>query len=124
VVAQRARSGEFHSVEFNIQREGFSFEPFREAIHVTQILLDLFKQEMGSTSLVLMLVDDIEPYSTALKDVSRKLDIPLVIPARAAPLSPSDRLPDGTHLNEKGNEHVGRAFIELASKRGSLPELE
>ncbi len=71
--------------------------------------------------LVLLLVDDIEPYSAALKDVARKLDIPLVIPARAALLGPSDRLPDGTHLNDKGNELVGRTFVEIASQKGILP---
>jgi lysophospholipase L1-like esterase len=120
-MAEQARAGKAPSVEFEIQKRGFSFEPFRRGARVTRTLLKRFKQENGTTPLVFMLVDDIEPYSTVLKDAAQKLEIPLIIPPRVVPLGPTERLPDGTHLNAKGNQLLGRTFLELASEKGSLP---
>jgi lysophospholipase L1-like esterase len=116
-LAEQARLGKAPSVEFEIQKTGFSFQPFRDAAHTTSILLERFKSTARGTPIFLLLVDDIEPYSTVFKDIARKLALPLIVPIRAAPLSPDDRLPDGTHLNERGNEIVGRAFLELTSTR-------
>ncbi len=120
LIAVQAHDGHFHSIETDIARRGFSFEPFRSGVQVTHTLLDHFKKEVGASSLILMLVDDIEPYSAALTSLARKLSVPLLIPSRIAPMGREDRLPDGTHLNALGNERLGRAFITLALERGLL----
>jgi lysophospholipase L1-like esterase len=120
-VADKVRAGRLRSVEQDIQGQGFAFTPFRKAVGVTHILLERFKQEAGAAQLVFMLVEDAEPYSTALRDIARKLNVPLLIPTRESPLGPSDRLADGTHLNSRGNEILGRAFVKLLSERGLLP---
>lgn len=120
LMADQAHSGKAPSVEFDIQKRGYSFEPFRNAARVTHTLLERFKHENGSTPLLLVLVDDVEPYVNAFKDIARKLKIPLLIPPRARPFQPGDRLPDGTHLNATGNQILGSTLIELALQRNLL----
>lgn len=121
VVAQLAQAGDVQSVEKTISREGFSFEPFRRAAQVTKALLMQFKEQLGTTPLVLMLVDDAVPYSTVFQDISRSLGAPLVIPTRTTPLDPSHRLADGTHLNGEGNKLLGRLFLSLGAEMQALP---
>jgi lysophospholipase L1-like esterase len=121
LVAEQARAGRFNSIEHDIQKFGFAFEPFRRASQVTQILLDRFKRAAGDASLILMLVDDVEPYTRALRDIADKLQLQIVIPARVTPLGVSDRLPDGTHLNASGNRLVGDTFTRIAKSRGLIP---
>ncbi len=121
LMAEQARSGKAPSVEFDIQNKGYTFEPFKNATRVTYTLLERFKRENGSAPLLLVLVDDIEPYANALRDIARKLKIPFFIPPRARPLGPGERLPDGTHLNATGNQIFGSTFVELALQRQLLP---
>jgi lysophospholipase L1-like esterase len=66
-------------------------------------------------------VDDVEPYTRALRDIADKLQLQIVIPARVTPLGVSDRLPDGTHLNASGNRLVGDTFTRIAKSRGLIP---
>jgi hypothetical protein len=120
-MAERARSGKAPSVEFDIQRKGYAFEPFQHATRVTHTLLRRFKRENGTTPLLLVLVDDIEPYAGALRDIARKLKIPFFIPPRTRPLGPEERLPDGAHLNARGNQIFGSTFVELAVQRNLIP---
>jgi hypothetical protein len=117
-IALKAQNHQIESVEYRIQRQGFSHPLFRQAVGVTSELLKQFKTEVGDTPLIFMLVDDIEPYSAAIKGIARGLSTPLFIPLHNNALPPSERLADGAHLNSVGNKTLGQLFLKKGIDRG------
>lgn len=117
-LAQMAGEKKIETVEYEIQKVGFTFPLFREAVTITNSLIKEFKEQVGAGKLLLMLIDDLEPYSAAITTIAKKQSIPLVIPVRRSPVSEKDRLRDGTHLNETGNRLVGESLVQLGIDRG------
>jgi hypothetical protein len=117
-VAERARNGELETIENDILRQGFSLALFRDGVRDAARVLALMKEEAGERPLVFMLVDDVEPYTRALRDIARELGVPLLLPVKGFKIPPNYLLPDGAHLNEEGNQYVGQRTIELGRGAG------
>ena len=75
------------------------------------------KTAAGATPVVLMLVDDSEPYTGALRDIAGRVGLPIVVPQRLSPVAATGKLEDGAHLNEEGNRIVGQTFVRVAQER-------
>jgi lysophospholipase L1-like esterase len=116
-LALDAQNHKITTVEYVIQRQGFSYPPFRQAVATTSELLTQFKKEAGDIPVIFMLVDDNEPYSAALKGISRNLKVPLFIPQHNNLIPSTGRLADGVHLNEVGNKVLGQTFVRQGSER-------
>ncbi len=121
-VSEWAAERKIESVEFRIQKSGFSDPLFRNAVGVTDELLGKIKEVAGKTKLVLMLIDDIEPYTAALRGIARKYELPIIIPPRINPIPADGRLADGTHLNEDGNKIIGETFVASVYRKGLLAD--
>ena len=115
-LAKQASSGAMHTIETDIQTKGFKSSLFRASIPVTQ---DLLQQIISSVSvpIILMLIDNNEPYSSAFKGIAKNLKIPLFIPSQVEPLPANSRLTDGAHLNELGNRIVGTTLNKMINSR-------
>lgn len=118
---QRAAHDKSDSIETRIQHHGFSDPLFEAGIKVTEQLLARIKETASGTPIVLMLVDDVEPYTSALRDIAKKADLPIIVPQRIRVVPPTEKLPDGAHLNQEGNRLVAETFLEAARSRGLLP---
>jgi lysophospholipase L1-like esterase len=118
---QRAAIDKSDSIETRIQRQGFSDPLFQAGMAVTERLLKMVKDEVSNVPIVLMLVDDVEPYTSALRDIAKKADLPIVVPQRVRVVPPTGKLPDGAHLNEEGNRLVGETFLESIRAKFLLP---
>jgi lysophospholipase L1-like esterase len=117
---QRAARDSTDSIESRIQRQGFSDSDYQAGMKVTERLLARIREVASGVPVVLMLVDDVEPYTSALRDISRNVELPIVVPQRIRSVPPTGKLPDGAHLNEEGNRLIGETFLEVARARGLL----
>jgi lysophospholipase L1-like esterase len=117
---QRAAIDSSGSIESRIQRQGFSDPAYQSGIQVTKQLLARIKDVASGVLVLLMVVDDVEPYTSALRDSARDVGLPIIVPQRIRSVPPHGKLPDGAHLNEEGNRIVGETFIKVARTRGLL----
>ncbi len=117
MTVQWASEGKIDSIEYRIQKTGYGDPLFRAASLATERLLEKFKAAAGTTPVVLMLVDDSEPYTGALRDIAGRVGLPIVVPQRLSPVASSGKLEDGAHLNEEGNRIVGQTFVRVAQER-------
>ncbi|MCB0320234.1 MAG: SGNH/GDSL hydrolase family protein [Bdellovibrionales bacterium] len=120
LMANWAHEGKIDSIEFPIENSHGALPIFKDAVKVTQRLIRLFKKEAAGIPLVFMLVDDLPTYSKELIFISKKFNIPLVIPSRIQHIPENGRLEDGTHLNELGNQIVGKIVSEFIHEQGLL----
>jgi lysophospholipase L1-like esterase len=117
-MAEKARAGELNTIENDIQREGYASPFFRDGVRDTSKVLSMLKEEVGEKPLVFLLIDDVEPYTRALRDIARELNVPILLPLRGVRIPREHTLSDGAHLNEEGNASVGRRMIELGRNAG------
>jgi lysophospholipase L1-like esterase len=120
-VLQRVDSGQLVSVESTIERDGFGFPPFREAVGLTTELLKRIRDRAGDVPLVLFLVDDLQPYTNAIRGSARKLGMRLLLPFHDFKIPSEARLPDGAHLNKEGNALLGARLLTAIQASQSPP---
>ena len=111
-MAKDAMERKLNSVEFTIAEKGWEYKPFREAVIVTNDLVTTFTKLAKPAEIIFLLIDDIEPYTTAIRKLSAKLKVPLIIPRRIQQFPANAMHQDGAHFNEYGNQLVG----ELTAK--------
>lgn len=116
-LAQLAQKEQIDTVENSIKKLGYNYQPFRDALQVTDNLFSEFKITLNGLKVIAVLVDDYEPYTSAFRDITRRHKIPLIIPFHDRVIPNSYRLSDGTHLNEDGNKLFGDLFIEQAQNK-------
>lgn len=116
---EQATAKKIHFIEQDIQQYGYGMEAFRKAVSVTEEILKMFRDAAPRSRIVLLLVDDGEPYQSAFRTIAQKLGLQLIVPIHNKKLAAEYYLPDGAHFSELGNEWLGKALVEaIAGDQG------
>jgi lysophospholipase L1-like esterase len=118
---QRVARDKSDSIETRIQHRGFSDPLFQAGIEITKQLLNRIRETASEIPVILMLIDDVEPYTTALRDIAKTVNLPILVPQRIRVVPTSGKLPDGSHLNQEGNRLIAETFLKVVRGGGLLP---
>ena len=119
-LAEMASNKEIHSVEFDMQDKTVELPAYKSAVETTDKLLRRIKRKAQDIPVLLVLIDDFEPYKSDWKKLADKHAFPLFVPMRHVVIPSEAYLKDRAHYNQLGNQIVGEAFIKSAVHRGLL----
>lgn len=117
ILSQLANKKILQSVEFVIEQKKGRYKLFKKAVDTTSKLMDRLVLEAGDATVVLVLINDIEPYTSEFISIAKAKGLPLLIPTRQNPVGQDGKLPDGAHYNVQGNQTIGRAISQIIGKK-------
>lgn len=117
-----AKRGIIKTVEKDIREKGMEYPPYRRAVAVTDAIIRMIQERIGTTPLVAFSVDgglSLKQFERIFRE--RQIDFVKEIPqaiAKEEAKGAKLRLEDGSHWNEAGHQLAGNTLADSLKRKG------